>query len=172
MKKSLVGLLALSMATLVFAGQGTDPSDYNDRFAPAYEIPNLNDMNASASFGRTVYNNTWKYLGANSGRVGEDGKPFIGNKLSCNNCHAPDGIKPDASPMVVVALKYSGSFVKYSSRSNEVRDLPIRINGCMNRSLFGQSLPLDSAEMIGMVDYFTYLATNKGVRSFILHSLN
>ena len=82
----------------------------------------------------------------------------MGNKLACTNCHLADGTQPNASPFVVVAMKYAPPGI-FNSRSNILLDVPARINTCMERSLAGEALPRASQEMKDIVAYIEFLGT-------------
>jgi thiosulfate dehydrogenase len=81
-------------------------------------------------------------------------KRFAGNNLSCQNCHLQGGAQTYALPLVGVW----GAFPQYRGRENEVSTLEERINGCMQRSMAGKSLPLDSREMKAMLAYMKWLS--------------
>lgn len=78
----------------------------------------------------------------------------VGNTLSCTNCHLGGGTVADAAPYVGVVDRYP----RYRSRSGKIDDLPERINGCMERSMAGTALPVDSPEMQAFVAYMTFLS--------------
>lgn len=139
------------------AGSGTDPRDFNAYYAPSYQLPDQATMNASAARGKELIHSTYKYLGAESTVRAANGKPYVGNRLACSNCHMDDGTRPNASPWVVASYKYA--VPTFSARENLKRDLPIRINGCFERSLAGEALPVDSPYMQDIVAYFGFLST-------------
>ena len=136
----------------------SDPRDFNSYYAPAYQLPDPATMSASAARGKELVNSTYRLLGAESGNRAANGQPFVGNKLNCSNCHMADGTQPDASPFVVVAQKYAPPGI-FNARSNIFLDVPNRVNTCMERSLAGEMLPLDSQWMQDFVAYFDFLAT-------------
>ncbi|WP_018988494.1 c-type cytochrome [Aromatoleum toluclasticum] len=150
--------LALGAATAgALAGSGTDPADYNAFYAPAYQIPDPGLMGTSAARGKDIFRSTYRYLGAESGNVAANGKPYVGNKLACGNCHMDEGTRPYAVPLVVAAIEYADP--KFSARENVARDLPIRINGCFERSLAGEMIPTDSQWMKDLIAYVEFLST-------------
>jgi thiosulfate dehydrogenase len=53
-----------------------------------------------------------------------------------------------------------GLFPTYIARENEVRTLEDRIEGCLERSMNGRPLPVDSREMKAMVAYLQFLSTD------------
>ncbi|WP_054950841.1 c-type cytochrome [Numidum massiliense] len=81
---------------------------------------------------------------------------YIGNALSCSSCHAIEGRKETAIPLVGVTVAYP----QYRSREDRVMSVEDRVNGCMIRSMNGQELPEDSKEMRALVDYITYISSN------------
>lgn len=150
--------LSIAWAAPALAGSGTDPQDFNAFYAPAYKLPNPATMNAAARRGKELIHSTYKYLGAESTVRAANGKPYVGNRLACSNCHMDDGTRPNSSPWVVASYKYvaPGAF---SARENLKRDLPVRINGCFERSMAGEALPVDSPAMLDIVAYFGFLST-------------
>ena len=136
----------------------TNPGDFNTFYAPAYRLLDPATMDSVAARGKELIHSTYKYLGAESDRRAGNGKPFVGNKLACTNCHMSDGTQPNASPFVVVAQKYAPPGI-FNSRSNILLDVPERVNTCMERSLAGEALPRDSEEMKAIVAHINFLGT-------------
>lgn len=153
----LLGLVLTAATASALAGSGTDPSTFNDFYAPAYEIPDSLLMSDSAARGKDLFHATYRYLGAESGKVAANGKPYVGNKLACANCHLDDGTRPYAVPLVVAAIEYADP--KFSARENVARDLTIRINGCFERSLAGEMIPPESQWMLDLTAYLEFLAS-------------
>ncbi len=81
-------------------------------------------------------------------------KPYVGNGLNCTSCHLNGGRTAYASPLAGLW----GVFPAYSSRSGRVITLTDRINACFERSMNGKPLPLDSAEMRGLLAYIAWLS--------------
>lgn len=152
----LAGMFGLAHANDM--DSATNPSQFNSFYAPAYQLPNPATMSTSAASGKELVHSTYKYLGAETSIRAANGRPYVGNKLACTNCHMSDGTQPNASPFVVVAQKYAAPGI-FSSRSNELRDVPTRINGCFERSLAGEALPRDSQAMKDIVAYMEFLAS-------------
>jgi len=140
------------------AGSGTNPELFDAFYAPYYKLPAPATMNESAIRGKDLIHSTYKYLGAESAIRAANGKPYVGNKLACTNCHLDDGTRPNSSPWVVGTYKYAAPGA-FSARENMNRDLPVRINGCFERSLAGEALPINSQWMQDIVAYFGFLAT-------------
>ena len=157
----LGGTLSLAFAsggTDVTPVSASDPREFNTFYAPAYQLPDPATMSSSAARGKELLHSTYKYLGAESGNLAANGRPFVGNKLACVNCHMADGTQPNASPWVVVAKKYAPPGI-FNARSNIFLDIPNRVNTCMERSLAGEMIPRDSQWMKDIVAYMDFLAT-------------
>ncbi len=84
----------------------------------------------------------------------DEAKPYVGNRLSCNSCHALDGTVPHASPMIGVAK----TFPQFNQRANRVINLKDRIQECFVRSENGHPLPEDGREMMALVAYIDSLS--------------
>jgi len=140
------------------ADESSDRSTFNSFYAPAYQLPDPAGMSASAARGKELIHSTYKHLGAESTPRAANGLPYVGNKLACTSCHMGDGTQPNASPLIVVAKKYAAPGV-FSARENALRDVPVRVNGCFERSLAGEPLPVDSPWMKDIVAYLDFLGT-------------
>jgi thiosulfate dehydrogenase len=81
-------------------------------------------------------------------------KAYVGNGLTCSNCHLDAGRTADAAPLVGL----TGVFPEYRSRTGRVETLEERLNDCFIRSMNGRKLPSASAEMIGLLAYTAWLS--------------
>jgi len=81
-------------------------------------------------------------------------KRYVGNGLNWTSCHLNGGKTPYASPWVGIW----GVFPEYRSRNGKVNTLQDRINECFQRSMNGKPLPLNSAEMRGILAYMWWLS--------------
>lgn len=96
-----------------------------------------------AAQGKLVFDDTPKYAGK-----------YVGNKLSCGDCHAASGTAAYSAPMIDVA----GLFPMFSKRAGHMISLKDRLNECFVRSENGHPLPLDSPEMLELVAYIDSLS--------------
>jgi thiosulfate dehydrogenase len=103
-------------------------------------------------YGHALFSNTANELGP---AVSDPVKRFAGNNLTCQNCHLQAGTQPYAMPMLGVW----GQFPQYRGREGAVATLEDRVNGCMERSMNGRPLPLDSREMKAFSSYMRWLST-------------
>jgi thiosulfate dehydrogenase len=118
---------------------------------------------ATDEYGRRLITDTAALLGPDH----EDpGMRYSGSRLACTSCHLGSG----ASPGTLSLLESAALYPRYSGRDGGERDLVDRINGCMERSMNGRTLPRDSPEMMAMVSYVESLggrfkAMGKGQRT-------
>ena len=97
----------------------------------------------SIRLGLRIFNETPKYASS-----------YVGNKLSCTDCHAQGGTVPHAIPLVGVP----GLFPMYREREKAVVTFEQRINQCFERSENGHALPSTSPEMIALIAYAQWLS--------------
>jgi thiosulfate dehydrogenase len=81
-------------------------------------------------------------------------KAFVGNGLSCRNCHLDAGRKVGAGTYVGVIYAYP----QYKARAGKDISLEDRINECFHRSLNGNALPPQSTEMDAIQAYISWLS--------------
>ena len=79
---------------------------------------------------------------------------YVGNALSCTNCHLNAGQREKALPLVGIA----GLFPLYRSRDGRLVSLEDRIRGCFLRSMNGTAPPYDSPELLALSAYITWLS--------------
>lgn len=103
-------------------------------------------------YGYALFTDTANKIGP---AVSDPARRFAGNNLTCQNCHLKGGTQPYAMPLIGVW----GQFPQYRAREGAVDRLEDRINGCMERSMNGRALPLDSREMKAFSSYMRWLST-------------
>jgi thiosulfate dehydrogenase len=96
--------------------------------------------------GRLIFNQTPQYAPS-----------FVGNKLSCSNCHVRSGMEPFAAPMVGMP----GLFPMYNTRAKKVISLEDRVQECFTRSENGHPLQYNGPEMIAVVSYIHWLSVGQ-----------
>ena len=109
-------------------------------------------------YGRDLIVNTPHYIGPN-GTVGK----YLGNKMSCNNCHVDAGTRPFGYNFFSSHARYP----QYRGREGRVLTLGERINNCIERPHNGTPMPLDSKEIVAMVCYMKWLAGNVPVNQHV-----
>ena len=103
-------------------------------------------------YGHALFTDTANQIGP---AVSDPKMRFAGNNLACQNCHLRAGTQPYAMPLIGIW----GQFPQYRAREGGVDTLEDRINGCMERSMNGRVLPLDSREMKAFSSYMRWLST-------------
>ena len=77
----------------------------------------------------------------------------VGNTLRCVSCHLDAGRRASGSWVGVFAR-----YPQYRARSATVETLPYRINDCFRRSMNGQPLAADGADMRDILAYLWFLS--------------
>lgn len=118
-----------------------------------YDVSGLNDSkdNELIKYGFELFQKTPKYIGPDNGNPD---KKYQNNRLSCRNCHLDLGTKPYSAPLIGIIQR----FPQFRGRENKIGTIEERINGCMERSMNGKILPLDSKEMKAFVAYLNWLS--------------
>ena len=80
---------------------------------------------------------------------------YVGNDLSCGNCHLNVGQKEAAWPLVGVATL----FPQYRARTGRLITLDDRIRDCFVRSMNGSAPPFGSDEILAVNAYITWLSS-------------
>ena len=79
---------------------------------------------------------------------------FVGNDLSCANCHLDAGRKPDSAPLWASFIHYPA----YRSKTGQVDTLASRIQGCFQYSMNGKAPAQDDEIMTALQTYAFWLA--------------
>jgi thiosulfate dehydrogenase len=107
---------------------------------------------ALVKYGFALFTDTANEIGPT---VSERARRLAGNNLACQNCHLQGGTQAYAMPLIGIW----GQFPQYRAREGAVDMLEDRINGCMERSMNGRALALDSREMRALSSYMRWLST-------------
>lgn len=102
--------------------------------------------------GKALMEETYKHIGP---EVKDVAKRYAGNNLACVSCHMEAGGRKFGNPWVGTFV----SFPQYRGREDAISTTEERINGCMERSMNGKKLPLDSEEIKMMMTYLQFLST-------------
>ena len=84
----------------------------------------------------------------------EHAPQYVGNQLSCGNCHLNAGQRLRALPYTGIA----GTFPISRRREGRLFTLEDRIRGCFMRSLDGEQPPYDSEELLAISAYIAWLS--------------
>lgn len=148
-------LLALSLLGLSVAASAQAPAAKAWTMAPpeSYDTAALPDdpYGKLVKYGRELSERTFAHIGP---EVKNPKMRFAGNNLACVSCHEALGTKPFAMPWVGT----HATFPQYRAREDEVSTIEERVNGCMERSMAGKPLPLNSREMKAFMAYMHFLS--------------
>jgi thiosulfate dehydrogenase len=106
---------------------------------------------ATAEYGRRLIAQTNLLIGPDQP---DPEMQFTGNRLNCGSCHLQTGTMPGQLSLIETYQKYP----RFSGRDGREGDLKDRIDGCMERSMNGRTLPHDSIELNAMVAYIKALS--------------
>jgi thiosulfate dehydrogenase len=145
--------LAIAGAAMITAGCGMasaqsvpdkSAAKVSTLHAPAESTIPAGPLGDAIRLGRNIFNNPQGYV-----------KAYVGNGLTCSNCHINGGTQAWGGPLIGVW----GVFPAYSERSATVETLEDRLNDCFERSMNGKPLPLGSREMTGLLAYAWWLSS-------------
>ncbi len=154
-KKTIIQFITLALATT--AAYAQEPAKAHTIGAPeSYDVSRLPDDHYGrlVRYGKELTERTFAYIGP---EVKNPKMRYAGNNLACVSCHENSATKPFAMPWVGA----HATFPQYRGREDEVSTIDERVNGCMERSMAGKPLPLDSREMKAYATYIHFLS--KGV---------
>ncbi|MFC5495912.1 c-type cytochrome [Caenimonas terrae] len=84
---------------------------------------------------------------------------YVGNDLSCANCHLDAGRKAGSAPLWASFIHYPA----YRSKTGQVDTLASRIQGCFQYSMNGKAPPQDDEVITALQTYAFWLATGAPV---------
>ena len=93
--------------------------------------------------GKNIFTDTGKYAGK-----------YVGNGLSCANCHLDAGRLANSAPLWAAWVKYPAS----RGKNQMVNTMEERIQGCFVYSMNGSAPPADSDELKAVMSYAYWLA--------------
>jgi len=133
--------------------QSPAPAAFQIRSAEVYDVSRLPDDHYGrlVKYGKELTDRTFAYIGP---EVKDPQMRYAGNNLACASCHQASATKKFAMPWVGA----HATFPQYRGREDEVSTVEERVNGCMERSMAGKVLPLDSREMKAFVTYMHFLS--------------
>jgi thiosulfate dehydrogenase len=158
MKRSWLILLAATLSSVaLMAGRDMPAAESIDINLTQWTPPDISTVaddpfGTLVKYGHALFTDTANEIGP---AVSDPTRRFAGNNLTCQNCHLQAATQPYAMPLTGVW----GQFPQYRAREGAVDTLEDRINGCMERSMNGRALPLESREMRAFSAYVRWLST-------------
>lgn len=102
-----------------------------------------NQFGEMVRLGKNIFTDTRKYA-----------KKYVGNGLSCSNCHLNAGRLANSAPLWAAWVKYPA----YRGKNKMVNTMEQRIQGCFVYSMNGSPPPADSKELKALMSYSYWLA--------------
>ena len=104
------------------------------------------------TLGEQIFTNTGKFAAR-----------FVGNDLSCANCHLDAGRKSNSAPLWASFIHYPA----YRSKTGQVDTLASRIQGCFMYSMNGKAPKQDDEVVTALQTYAFWLATGAPVGTVV-----
>lgn len=101
-----------------------------------------------AATGKLIFDNPARYA-AN----------YVGNSLTCSNCHLESGTKAGSAPLWAAWMAYPA----YRSKNHHVNSFQERLQGCFRFSMNGKAPPLGSPELVALESYAWWLAKGQAL---------
>lgn len=143
--------LGLLLAATPALAQEAPTLSLIDRPAPSLDKLPKDAYGELVRYGHELTTRTFAVIGP---EVRDRKMRLAGNNLACTSCHQNDATKPFAMPWVGVAA----TFPQYRAREDAISSVEERVNGCMERSMNGKPLALDSREMKAFAAYIHYMS--------------
>ena len=105
---------------------------------------------ATEEYGARLIAQTSELLGPDNP---DPAKRYSGSRLACGSCHLGTGTEPGTLNLLQATQHYP----RFSARVAKQTDIEDRVNECMQRSMNGKALPMNSPEMIAMASYIRTL---------------
>lgn len=137
--------LAMAAAVPTAVSARTGPAGFQP--PPESKFPD-GEYGKVVRLGEQVFTNTGKFAAR-----------YVGNDLSCSNCHLDAGRKPGSAPLWASFIHYPA----YRSKTGQVDTLASRIQGCFQYSMNGKAPAQDDEVMTALQTYAFWLATGAPV---------
>jgi thiosulfate dehydrogenase len=158
LKLAVAALTAAALVSPGAMGERAGAEQPERAFRAVPDVDGLADdaWGREVRFGRDLILRTYARIGP---EVADPARRYAGNNLACGNCHLGAGTHPFGNPLLGALARYPS----YRARSGGIGTLADRINGCMERSMNGRKLALDSPEMTAIIAYLRFLARGRPV---------
>jgi thiosulfate dehydrogenase len=133
-----IGAIAIGVGVYVAGG------------TPAADAAATAPVIATEEYGRRLVAHTAELLGPDQP---DPSRRLIDSRLNCASCHLSAGTEPGA----LTLLQTDEHYPRFSGRAGGMTDIEDRINECMQRSMNGRALAMDSPEMIAIAIYLRSL---------------
>ena len=135
------------------AGQHRDDAARGTAQAPVFTPPSERDLpdddfGKMVRLGKAIFTDTKQHA-----------SQYVGNGLSCANCHLDEGRHEQSAPLWGAYVKYPA----YRKKTGRVDTYEERLQGCFRYSMNGKAPPSGSKELTALVTYSYWLATGAPV---------
>ena len=140
----LGGALALAGGTVLAVGATPAASDAPRGYAPPPEsaIPD-DDFGKTVKLGEAIFRDPAAHA-----------SDFVGNSLTCSNCHLDAGRLANSAPMGAAYVEYPA----YREKNGHVNTFEERLQGCFRFSMNGKAPPLGDKVLVALESYAYFLA--------------
>jgi thiosulfate dehydrogenase len=142
-------LLVVAAAAWAMVGKPFQASSEGRTAAPAAFQPPPDSDIPKNQFGDMVRQGQKIFLDP-----GRHASAFVGNKLSCANCHLSGGRQAGSAPLWAAYISYPA----YRSKNGHVNSFAERLQGCFRYSMNGKAPPLGDATLVALESYAFFLA--------------
>jgi thiosulfate dehydrogenase len=121
--------------------------------APQFEPPAEStipddDFGKQVALGREIFIDPGKYA-----------KAYVGNQLSCENCHLDAGRLAHSAPLWGAYPMYPA----YRSKNHHVNTFAERLQGCFNYSMNGKAPPLGDPVLVALESYAYWMSKGEPI---------
>ncbi len=135
--------MVFSDDTVVYALEPETALAVKPYLPPSEQTIPHNQFGEMVLLGKAIFTDTKKHA-----------SQYVGNGLSCSNCHLNAGRLSHSAPLWAAWVKYPA----YRSKNNRVNTMEERIQGCFTYSMNGSPPPADSKELKALMSYAYWLA--------------
>jgi len=137
------GVSAAATSAMQAAGAASSPvAEPAFTPPPAAAIP-AGPLGDEIRLGRAIFTDT-----------GEHAHEYVGNRLSCSNCHLDAGRLANSAPL----WGAWGVYPQYRKKNGRVNSFGERLQGCFRFSMNGKAPPLDSDVIVALETYAWWLS--------------
>ncbi|NIE62402.1 c-type cytochrome [Burkholderia sp. Ax-1719] len=145
MKATVLNVLKHGMLGALFCAAHAYAAPFEP---PAESTMPEGDFGKQVKLGEQIFLHTGQFAGR-----------YVGNTLTCANCHLDAGRKADAGPLWGAYISYPA----WRSKNGHVNTFAERLQGCFNYSMNGKPPPLGDPVLVALESYAYWLATGAPV---------
>ena len=145
----LIPVFAISSTSISIAESPRATAMHDSVAVNSYQVPSEDDIpddefGEMVRHGKKVFTETGKYA-----------PEYVGNGMSCANCHLGSGRLANSAPLWAAWVNYPA----YRGKNQMVNTMEERIQGCFRYSMNGTPPPADSKVLKSLMSYSFWLAS-------------